>query len=1008
MKTININLYFKDAKSDKVYHVSLEKAKKLFVVNFAYGKRDGNLKEGTKTSAPVDYDKALAVYEKLVKSKTDKGYQMDTSAKPSKKSKKTVEKVNDPSAIVDEMIRRLQEEEEVVSLLKTIGEKDKAAMHKKVKAYLIKNKDLKGKQLRNWLQMATFFLSETDLKKNKKAFYNLLRWHYETTEEVLSFYCPDWFEQKMLDIPDEDYLVLMRLHKAEHIDINKFDWRIPASVPYCIVKVEENEDWVQNLDQLYLHKETLESHIYLALKHPNTFHQKIAKGVNWISIILDLVKEKKLDKREIIESIYESNIHRKWKDKGMWSTMNSKDSQKYMDWNFELLSALELSPADLMIVQDKVLDAMTSPYSKVKQQNIEWATSIMSEEKFNGEKYIQNTKSILAKATAKEATKIITDYKEMLKSQPQLKDAVVDAAKEGLKNSAGVKKSINAFLTKNSNVSEKEIKDTQTAQQKPKKLTKEDTGGLTIDQIKKVSQLLLSVDDVNSKLALSILENQTFPKILLTEIFCLYKMTSNDELRDIAAEILNEHGSDEVIKMMDREMSLGEEGRRYTTEKKIMKNIKSYVEDNELDGIKLAIALYKKYDTGVTYLLQEASKEQQVEVFKTFLNGTKLKLNDRALTKFPPAIFEFPELTHIDLSDNKIGSLPAKIGMFSKLKVLNLGKNKIKSINKNISKLSKLEKLYLNDNVIEGGPPAVIFELAELRELDLTDCKDQDEVHELPMNITQLKKLENFKLDFYTSDTRNKDSYSNYPQIKKVTGSPINMEPLAVAEAAFDQADHSPVSYIFEHGDERLIKKVLDHFYDAKTQSFDFSKHFLAMLPDVISSYKVKILNLSETNFGAYFPPYEELNKVHIKRTSIIGQLKNLEELILDDCYLHGIADLSGLTNLRKLSIKDSPSLHKLFDLTPLKKLEDLELDFVRLGKLPQGIFSLGNLKRLSLSSLYGYDQKNPIIIELAELKNLKKLNTLHLKLKSNQKYSKADQDTIQSYLPNGCKITLQ
>jgi len=79
MQQKSTNLYFKDAKSDKVYKVSLEQDGDLYIVNFAYGKRGGNLKEGTKTAKPVDYDKALSIYEKLVKSKTDKGYAAESA-----------------------------------------------------------------------------------------------------------------------------------------------------------------------------------------------------------------------------------------------------------------------------------------------------------------------------------------------------------------------------------------------------------------------------------------------------------------------------------------------------------------------------------------------------------------------------------------------------------------------------------------------------------------------------------------------------------------------------------------------------------------------------------------------------------------------------------------------------------------------------------------------------------------------------------------------------------------
>ena len=75
MKSEKISLYFKQGKSDKVYNVSLEEADSNgFVVNFAYGRRGATLKTGTKTKKPVNYASAKKIYDKLVKSKTSKGY----------------------------------------------------------------------------------------------------------------------------------------------------------------------------------------------------------------------------------------------------------------------------------------------------------------------------------------------------------------------------------------------------------------------------------------------------------------------------------------------------------------------------------------------------------------------------------------------------------------------------------------------------------------------------------------------------------------------------------------------------------------------------------------------------------------------------------------------------------------------------------------------------------------------------------------------------------------------
>lgn len=70
----HIVLEFREGASDKVYRAGIEKSGDGFVVNFAYGRRGTTLNTGTKTSRPVTYAEAEAVYKKLVLSKTAKGY----------------------------------------------------------------------------------------------------------------------------------------------------------------------------------------------------------------------------------------------------------------------------------------------------------------------------------------------------------------------------------------------------------------------------------------------------------------------------------------------------------------------------------------------------------------------------------------------------------------------------------------------------------------------------------------------------------------------------------------------------------------------------------------------------------------------------------------------------------------------------------------------------------------------------------------------------------------------
>ena len=68
--------------SGKEYHVAIEARDDGHVVTFAYGARHGTLKTGTKTPVSVDWHTACYVYEKLVASKTAKGYKCGYKGRP--------------------------------------------------------------------------------------------------------------------------------------------------------------------------------------------------------------------------------------------------------------------------------------------------------------------------------------------------------------------------------------------------------------------------------------------------------------------------------------------------------------------------------------------------------------------------------------------------------------------------------------------------------------------------------------------------------------------------------------------------------------------------------------------------------------------------------------------------------------------------------------------------------------------------------------------------------------
>ena len=81
MNLPEIDLYFKEGSSDKVYQARVEPNKTGFDVAFSYGRRGNTLQTGRKATN-VSYQKAVEVYTKLVNEKMAKGYTPDETGTP--------------------------------------------------------------------------------------------------------------------------------------------------------------------------------------------------------------------------------------------------------------------------------------------------------------------------------------------------------------------------------------------------------------------------------------------------------------------------------------------------------------------------------------------------------------------------------------------------------------------------------------------------------------------------------------------------------------------------------------------------------------------------------------------------------------------------------------------------------------------------------------------------------------------------------------------------------------
>jgi bifunctional non-homologous end joining protein LigD len=78
MQEKSISLYSDKGGADKVYNVFLVARGSDFIVNYQNGARGSTLTNGSKTTTPVPYDKAVTIFDTLVK-KNDRQFKVRVS-----------------------------------------------------------------------------------------------------------------------------------------------------------------------------------------------------------------------------------------------------------------------------------------------------------------------------------------------------------------------------------------------------------------------------------------------------------------------------------------------------------------------------------------------------------------------------------------------------------------------------------------------------------------------------------------------------------------------------------------------------------------------------------------------------------------------------------------------------------------------------------------------------------------------------------------------------------------
>jgi len=189
-----------------------------------------------------------------------------------------------------------------------------------------------------------------------------------------------------------------------------------------------------------------------------------------------------------------------------------------------------------------------------------------------------------------------------------------------------------------------------------------------------IGQLLLSGQDENILLALTLFKQGGFPKELLTELFLAHRQTDNKAIHRESERLIRQYGSIHLVDILKKNQLIFS---KYASEIGIKRKLKNLQKRTELDCLKIAKHGYLTYKKGFTFMLSELPLPESVQLLRERVQNQSLSLAQIGLTTIPLSLFELQELEVLDLSYNyQLKSISTKLlPKLSQLKTLILKGN---------------------------------------------------------------------------------------------------------------------------------------------------------------------------------------------------------------------------------------------------------------------------------------------------------------------------------------------
>lgn len=255
-----------------------------------------------------------------------------------------------------------------------------------------------------------------------------------------------------------------------------------------------------------------------------------------------------------------------------------------------------------------------------------------------------------------------------------------------------------------------------------------------------LAALLNSPDSTSVSVALEMMDAGGVPPDLMPMVLVVAKADTNAKVRAKARKLLELYAPADWLPMIKNKL-LFKGITANAKESDITKKLDKLAKEASVDlAAILSLALFKKYERGLRFVLKKSNKKAYQTALELLLEGTHVKFS-RGLgyknwrdtapeavmlfsgfstgVKFSSHIKDLGLIESIDFHNCKFNSMPKSITTFTDLKKLDFSHNSISKLPLGFHKLEKLEVLNLQMNKFEEFPLR-IAKMKNLKKLDLS------------------------------------------------------------------------------------------------------------------------------------------------------------------------------------------------------------------------------------------------------------------------------------------------